>query len=215
MNHWLPHFEIKSGEDVDDAVERVHMHVWAYRANRSIKATNKKKIAEGNNDLLEEKCFSDAPEGTTGNVMLELPILKKYWEHPYLQVNTRENGDENEMNGINEEGTAYSSVTSLLKSRKQQRKKKDFANKKTKTAGELDHFRMQAAAANRKIAAEENKNVIAFLRLIQESNVYSSDELEEKFKVAEKKILDSNESTPRNISIDSDETNDDDNEIDI
>ena len=42
MNHWLPHFEIKSCEQVDDAVERVRIHVWAYRANRTIKAQNKK-----------------------------------------------------------------------------------------------------------------------------------------------------------------------------
>ena len=43
INHWLPHFEIKSGEDVDDTVECVRMHVWAFRANRTIKANNNNK----------------------------------------------------------------------------------------------------------------------------------------------------------------------------
>ena len=26
VNHWLPHFKVQNGEDVDDAVERVWMH---------------------------------------------------------------------------------------------------------------------------------------------------------------------------------------------
>ena len=37
MNYWLPHFEFTSGNDLDDAVEIVRMHVWAYRTNRTIK----------------------------------------------------------------------------------------------------------------------------------------------------------------------------------
>ena len=39
INHWLPHFEIKSGEDLDDAIERVRCHVFAYRANKNTKWT--------------------------------------------------------------------------------------------------------------------------------------------------------------------------------
>ena len=39
VNHWLPHFKVQSGEDLDDAVERVQVHAWAFRANRIIKKT--------------------------------------------------------------------------------------------------------------------------------------------------------------------------------
>ena len=28
VNHWLPHFKVQSGEDVDNTVERVWMHAW-------------------------------------------------------------------------------------------------------------------------------------------------------------------------------------------
>ena len=46
VNHWLPHFEIKSGENVDDAMERVRMHVWAFRTNLP------SPPSEGRNDLI-------------------------------------------------------------------------------------------------------------------------------------------------------------------
>ena len=92
------------------------MHVWAYRANRTIKNQNKKKHVNTRDDLQEEETWQKAPVGTTGNVMLELVILKRYYEHPYLKVNTRKRGTEDETNS---EGSTYSSVTSPLKNRKQ------------------------------------------------------------------------------------------------
>ena len=55
MNYWLPHFEFTSGNDLDDAVEIVRMHVWAYRANRAIKNQNKKNHVDGRDDLQEGK----------------------------------------------------------------------------------------------------------------------------------------------------------------
>ena len=56
VNHWLPHFKVQSGEDVDDAVERIRMHAWAYHANCNIKKNNRKAELEGR-DLEEEKVF--------------------------------------------------------------------------------------------------------------------------------------------------------------
>jgi len=37
VNHWLPHYELKSGENVNDAMERVRKHIWTYMVNRAIK----------------------------------------------------------------------------------------------------------------------------------------------------------------------------------
>lgn len=74
LNHRLPYFKIGSGEEVDDDVERLRMHAWSYRANRTIRANNKRIIEAGTNDVEDLKMWQVAPEGTTGNVMLELPI---------------------------------------------------------------------------------------------------------------------------------------------
>lgn len=86
VNHWLPHFKVGSGEEIDDAVERVWIHVWEYQADRTIKLNNKNRIKAGSDDLEDLKVWQVASEGSTSNFMLELPILKKYSEHPYLQV---------------------------------------------------------------------------------------------------------------------------------
>ena len=37
VNHWMPHFKMDSGWDLDDAVEHVRKHGWVYCANRNIK----------------------------------------------------------------------------------------------------------------------------------------------------------------------------------
>ena len=142
---------------------------------------------DGRNNFQEEKTWQEAPVGTTGNVMLELPILKRYYEHPYLKVNTRKRGTDDETNS---EGSTYSSVTSPLKNRKQQRAENEKGHKRNKPEQPpANQFDVQAAAANRQIATEENRNMIDFLRLMQESNVYTSEEMKTKFIRAEKKIL--------------------------
>ena len=114
MNHWLPHFNMTSGQQVDDAVETVRKHTWAFRANKNIKASNRRIEKQGGTVFATEKTWQDAPEGTTGNVMLELSILKEYHNHPYLQVNTRERGEEKE----DQDGEAYAGITASLKKRK-------------------------------------------------------------------------------------------------
>ena len=48
---------------------------------------------------------------------------------------------------------------------------------------------MQAAAANREIAAAESKNMIEFLRLAQDSSVVSEGEMREMFVSARKCIF--------------------------
>ena len=76
----------------------------------------------------------------------------------------------------------YSSVTSTLKTRKGQ-------SKKRKAESNLNNFDLQAAAANQQIATQKNKNMIDFLRLMQEPKVYSKNEMKEKFSNVEKKLL--------------------------
>ncbi len=44
VNHWLPHFTIQSGWDIDDAVERARIHAWAHRANKNIKKMKRKAL---------------------------------------------------------------------------------------------------------------------------------------------------------------------------
>ena len=88
VNHWLPHFTIQSGWDIDDAVERVRMHAWAHRANKNIKKLNRKAELEGR-EIEMEKAYTEAPVGSTANVQLELPVVKKYYDHVFLKVNQR------------------------------------------------------------------------------------------------------------------------------
>ena len=42
INHWLPNFKYETGDNLTDALETVRKHVWAYRANRTIKRANRK-----------------------------------------------------------------------------------------------------------------------------------------------------------------------------
>ena len=123
VNHWLPHWKMMSGWDVNDAVEHVRKHAWAYRANRGIKASNKRIANQGGDTFAAEKTWEEAPEGNSNNAMLELPILKKYHDHPFLQVNTREKGDET----VEEGGEGCAGITSTLVNRKNQRKKEKQA----------------------------------------------------------------------------------------
>ena len=139
VNHWLPHWKMMSGWDVDDAVEHVRKHAWAFRANRTIKASNKQIAKQGGTNFAKEKTWEEAPEGTTGNVMLELPILKQYYDHPFLQVNTRERGEEKEE----EEGESYSGITSTLAKRKEQRKKEKGRMMKQNAQKKLQTGRLQ------------------------------------------------------------------------
>ena len=89
---------MKSGESLDNVIERVWMHVWEHRTDGTIKKNNKKFLASGETNTEDEKVCTDTPEGSIGNVMLELPILKRYHDHPFLKINIRNNDDDDEIN---------------------------------------------------------------------------------------------------------------------
>ena len=190
INHWLPHFDFDSGWDIDDAVERVRMHAWAWRANKTIKTGNRKAEMEGR-ELDPEKLYTEAPEGSNLNIPLELPIVKKYHDHPFLQVNIRalDDGTDSEK----EEDGKFTSVVSSLKKRKQQRREQKDFDKKARSANSNgsgdEKFEMQAAAANRQIAVAEGKNMIEFLRIAQDSSVWDSSELKDMFVSAKNSIF--------------------------
>ena len=95
LNHWLPHFEIKSGEDLNDAFERMRTHAYAYRANRTIRAANCRAALEDPDAvMLPEKTFENAPEGASGNIPLEISVFKNYYDHAIFHVNQRHRGEE-------------------------------------------------------------------------------------------------------------------------
>ena len=65
-------------------------------------------------------------------------------------------------------------------------------------------FELQAAAVNRQITSIENKNIINFLCLVQESNIYEKEELKSKFREAEQVILrnvNERENIPKDITV--------------
>ena len=165
------------------------MDAWAYQANRNIKKNNRKAELEGRN-LEEEKVFSDAPAGSNGNVPLELPVVKKHHNHPFLKVNLRASEGDSGEDSEKEEDGKFGSIVSSLKKRKQQRKEQQDLRKKGKgqnSGGDDGHqFELQAAAANCQIAATESKNMIEFLRLAQDSAVWSQTEMREMFVLAKK-----------------------------
>ena len=121
---------------------------------------------------------------------MEFPLLKKYHDHPLLQVNQRERGNET-TDQVGQEGEGYSGITSTLTKRKEQRKKEKaaVAKKKDKDSPDEVRFKAQKKSANRQIAASEAKNMIELLRLAQESNIYSGQELRAKFQLAENLIF--------------------------
>ena len=105
-------------------------------------------------------------------------------------------------------------MTPSLKNRKQQRSDNEKGRKKSNlNEPPTNQFHVQAAAANRQISTEENKNMIDFLRLMQESNVYTVDEMRNKFIRAEKKILvcdkeEGDASSPVDLQDDNDDVDD-------
>ena len=167
------------------------MHAWAFCANRVIKKSNRKAELEGS-EVEAEKTYTDAPAGSNGNVPLELPIVKKYHDHPFLQVNLRVSEDPDDDSEKEEDGK-FASIVSSLKKRKEQRKEQKEYDKRTRNANggceETRRFDMQADAANRQIKATESKNMIEFLRLAQESSVWTQDEMKDMFVSAKESIF--------------------------
>ena len=127
------------------------------------------------------------------NIPLELPIIKKYHDHPFLQINLRAAEGNPDDDSEKEEEGKFTSIVSSLKKRKEQRKEqKEYEKKARGTKGSIDEtrrFEMQAAAANRQIKATESKNMIKFLRLAHEVSMLSQDEMKEMFQSAKRNIF--------------------------
>ena len=106
---------------MDDAIERVCCHVYAYCANKHIKNTNRKAAQEDPNAMmLSEKTWENALEGTSGNIFLEVPIFKKYYDHAIFKTNQRSCGDKEDEDS--EGGNGYNSIVSGMKHQCEQRK---------------------------------------------------------------------------------------------
>ena len=156
------------------------------------KKNNRRAELEGR-EVETEKNVAEAPSGSNMNIPLELPIIKKYHDHPFLQINLRAAGGNPDDDSEKEEEGKFTSIVSSLKKRKEQRKEqKEYEKKARGTKGSIDEtrrFEMQAAAANRQIKATESKNMIEFLRLAHEVSMLSRDEMKEMFLSAKRNIF--------------------------
>ena len=88
-----------------------------------------------------------APEGSAGNVPLELPVLKMYYDHPTFAVKNR-NPDDVLEEGDDSDG--FGSIVSSFKSRMDKRKQEKVAdeNKKFKETPDDHQFIIQARSTN-------------------------------------------------------------------
>ena len=218
INHWLPHFEMKSGEDLDDAIERVRTHAWAFRHNRNVKKNNRKARLEGREEE-EEKVYTDAPPGSTTNIPLELPVVKKHYDHPFLKVNLRAADDEDDSE--KEEDGRFQGIVSSLTKRKQQRKEHCTYDKKARGDDTDKKLYLQAQAANRHLAISESKNMIDFLHLVKDSDILDQNEMKGMFLTAKKRIFGEEkfernlvtETTPSTSGVSHDDSGDNDDVI--
>ena len=218
VNHWLPHFEMKSGEDLDDAIERVRTHAWAFRHNRNVKKNNRKARLEGREEE-EEKVYTDAPPGSTTNIPLKLPVVKKHYDHPFLKVNLCAADDEDDSE--KEEDGRFQGIVSSLTKRKQQRKEHCTYDKKARGDDTDKKLYLQAQAANRHLAILESKNMIDFLHLVKDSDILDQNEMKGMFLTAKKRIFGEEkfepnlvtETTPSTSGVSHDDSGDDDDVI--
>ena len=67
INHWIPHFEYKSGDNLRDTLEVMRKHVWEHRTNRSIKRANSKVCVPSDRKI--EKRWQEAPDPSIHNLL--------------------------------------------------------------------------------------------------------------------------------------------------
>ena len=79
--------------------------------------------------LDEEKTWGQAPEGTTDNVPLELPILKMYHDHPTFFIKDR--NPDKDLNGDGK--TTFGSIILPFKCRSEQLKDEKKMQEKNKS----------------------------------------------------------------------------------
>jgi len=213
VNHWLPHYELKSGENVNDAMERVRKHIWAYRANRAIKKNNRR--IEGNSEgtvLLKQ--WDEAPDGSMANILLEMPTFIKHHTHPFISVLSRSRGECDVS--IGEDSSVHATTSSIARSvtsssatgsiarlvdsvRVQKRKKSTWQSQSQspspKKTGRIETYdlnqlrKTQSMAALAHTKAMADKNKIDFLRLALESNIFTAEKIRDMFTAAASDIL--------------------------
>lgn len=221
INHWQPHYTMTSGMNEDDALENVRRHVWAFRKNKNVKKSNNKK---------------DAPEATPENWPYEIVAFKAFHTHALLAIKKKGTasgggGGSAGGDGSGSQGseTANEKVSSVLKSRKQQRAEEliDKKKRKVETASLLNNERKlamdvklsQAQAAMNHAQALKDKNKLEFLKLAHEFQfegfeMLMKDVAKTMFKVDKenKKVNDSNpkQQIPETIDVAESEDSDDD-----
>ena len=88
-NHWMPHYDVNSGEnDVNDApLLRVLKHAWAFRRNRSIKTANRSS-KHAHNEPQMQVTDADAPDTLLQDDQLfdEVPaFIHVAKDHPFFK----------------------------------------------------------------------------------------------------------------------------------
>jgi hypothetical protein len=181
-NNWAPFDVMTSGENEDDALEKIRRNVWCQRQNKAIKQTNKKAKTE--EEIKDEVKPENAPEATPSNLPLETIAFKAFRNHSLIAIKKKGTSSNNLSSGSSEESSTAEStddkVAKLLKSRKQQRadlivhKKKQkveatvLNNQERKTA--LAVKVSQAEAAKTHADALKEKNKLEFLKLAHQFN---------------------------------------------
>ena len=118
-NYWIPHYEPRSGENThEDLLRRVLKHVWAFRKNRSIKASNSKAINKEKQKGLVS--HGDAPDNLMQqeHLLPEVPaFLHVVKDHPFFHKNSASSP------AVARSANTTSSVSKALMSRTEQREK--------------------------------------------------------------------------------------------
>ena len=85
VNHWLPYYELKNGENENYATKRFRKHIRVYRANRAIKKYNRR--IDGNTEgTVSFKQWDEVPDDSMTNILLEIPTFIKHHNHPFISV---------------------------------------------------------------------------------------------------------------------------------
>ena len=110
VNHWLPHYKLKSGENENDAMERVRKHIWVHRNNRAIK-NNNRRIDGNAEDTVSFKQWDEAPDGSMLNMLLKMSTFIKHHKHPFISVASRSIG---ECDGLIDEDSSVHTTSSII-----------------------------------------------------------------------------------------------------
>ena len=186
LNHWCPHLKIlPSGDNnqKDDAFNKVRMHVWAFRRNRTIRNSNAKCTSE--DDIQPEVEWSSAPDSDSF-YPIKMPMFKVFHDHHCLNSPSSPSGVSSAT--IDGESPSDSplpkgnvaTVKRLILSRKQQRRKEQEDRRKRKSSVDVQQSKagkvhtklkkMETSAAFMHAKALQTKNKIELLKLAESTN---------------------------------------------